>query len=183
MVCDAVWTRMKRGMCRSHPEHPRRQRNDSDCVRCGRAELYGGSSPVNFCRRLRARECPQATSATSSPPREPLELLHAEGKAAAEGIDGGGGLGFEVRRRRGAARVSGEKDGAGGSGSFIGGGDRWRFTGPRLWTQGRASRGADSKYHSGVTEVSDDHRVPLVSDCRGRRRSVLMVGPKVGRGC
>jgi hypothetical protein len=59
-----------------------------------------GATSVSSYGRHTTREHPQEALAASLPPPEPPEQPHIEGEAVAEGIDGGGALGFGDRRRR-----------------------------------------------------------------------------------
>jgi hypothetical protein len=143
-------------------------------VKSDEADSGGGHDSGELLRAAHGTERPQATRVASSPPREPPELLHVEGEAATERIDGGGGLGFGVWQRRGAARVLGERDRVGGGGGFIGDGDRPWFAGPRDEAQGlRQARRGRHRVRPGAArvrpEVRDDHRDPLVSGTRRRR--------------
>jgi hypothetical protein len=65
----------------------------------GRSAAHGATSASSYGWHT-AQERPQAALVVSLPPREPLEQPHIEGEAVAEGVDGGGALGFGDRRRR-----------------------------------------------------------------------------------
>jgi hypothetical protein len=104
----------------------------------------------------------------SSPPHEPSELLHVEGRAAAEGIDGGGlelGLGDDDSL---VVADRGKTLGRRGEGGFKGSQGRPRGAGPRQGGAGGSDSSARSHVERVRPEEGDDDAVPPGSGC-GRR--------------